>query len=54
MPTYDPEDIRNGLLQMMTDMQGERRTFHSGSSFSHEAVSTISAFNARLLPLVAP
>ncbi|GAB5456075.1 MAG: hypothetical protein Hens2KO_23040 [Henriciella sp.] len=54
MPTYDADKIRAGLLQTMTEMQGERRTFHTGSSFSHEAVSTIAAFNARLLPLVAP
>ena len=54
MPTYDADKIRSGLLQTMAKMQGERRTFHTGSSFSHEAVSTIAAFNARLLPLVAP
>ena len=54
MPTYNADKIRDGLLQTMTAMQGEQRTFHSGSSFSHEAVSTIAAFNARLLPLVAP
>ena len=54
MPTYKADRIRNGLLQTMTSMQGERRTFHTGSSFSHEAVSTIAAFNARLLPKVAP
>ena len=54
MPTYDANKIREGLLQTMTEMQGERRTFHTGSSFSHEAVSTIAAFNARLLPSVAP
>lgn len=49
MPTYSSEGIREGLLQTMIEMQGEKRTFHTGSSFSHEAVSTISAFNARLL-----
>lgn len=49
MPTYAAEQIRNGLLQTMIDMQGEARTYHSGSSFSHEAISTISTFNARLL-----
>lgn len=52
MPTYSAASIREGLLQSMTDMQGERQTYHTGSSFSHEAVSTISAFNARLLPKV--
>ena len=54
MPTYDASKIREGLLQKMVQMQGEMRTFHTGSSFSHEAVSTIAAFNARLLPSVAP
>lgn len=49
MPTYASDGIRDGLLQTMIEMQGERRTYHTGSSFSHEAVSTISAFNARLL-----
>ncbi|MEL7109045.1 MAG: FAD-dependent oxidoreductase [Pseudomonadota bacterium] len=52
MPTYSAETIREGLLQTMLKMQGEKRTFHTGSSFSHEAVSTISAFNARLLASV--
>jgi predicted NAD/FAD-binding protein len=49
MPTYSRQAIRDGLLQTMIDMQGERHTFHTGASFSHEAVSTISTFNARLL-----
>lgn len=52
MPTYRPESIRSGLIQTMSDMQGERRTFHTGASFSHEAVSTISTFNQRLLAQV--
>jgi len=49
MPTYAAEQIQSGLLQVMMQMQGEKRTFHTGASFSHEAVSTISTFNARLL-----
>ena len=49
MPTYAPDQIRDGLLQTMIEMQGQNRTYHTGSSFSHEAVSTISTFNARLL-----
>lgn len=52
MPTYEPGSIRNGLIQTMSEMQGEERTFHSGASFSHEAVSTISNFNQRLLAQV--
>jgi predicted NAD/FAD-binding protein len=54
MPTYRAECIRDGLIETMSTMQGENRTFHSGASFSHEAVSTISSFNARLLSVVAP
>lgn len=54
MPTYDPNAVRGGLIHTMTSIQGENRTFHSGASFSHEAVSTISSFNARLLATVAP
>lgn len=52
MPTYSSQSIRDGLLQTMIEMQGAHRTFHTGSSFSHEAVSTISTFNARLLSRV--
>ncbi|MEL6726126.1 MAG: FAD-dependent oxidoreductase [Pseudomonadota bacterium] len=52
MPTYSAESIRSGLLQTMETMQGEQNTFHTGSTFSHEAVSTICAFNAQLLPKV--
>ena len=54
MPTYRAECVRDGLIHTMTKMQGENRTFHSGASFSHEAVSTISSFNAQLLAKVAP
>ncbi len=52
MPTYSHESIRGGLLQTMIEMQGEARTYHSGSTFSHEAISTISAFNSRLISQV--
>ena len=52
MPTYAAESIRNGLLQTMSSMQGDQRTFHTGASFSHEAVATISTFNAQLLSKV--
>jgi len=54
MPTYRPEHVREGLIHTMSAMQGENRTFHSGASFSHEAVSTISSFNEQLLAKVAP
>ncbi|MEL6858767.1 MAG: FAD-dependent oxidoreductase [Pseudomonadota bacterium] len=52
MPTYKSESIQSGLLQMMQEMQGEARTYHTGSTFSHEAISTISAFNSRLISQV--
>lgn len=54
MPTYKADAIREGLIATMAAMQGENRTFHTGASFSHEAVSTISSFNAQLLAKVAP
>lgn len=52
MPTYRTQSVKDGLIQTMSDMQGEQRTFHSGASFSHEAVSTISSFNQRLIEQV--
>lgn len=54
MPTYSSSAIEDGLIAAMAKVQGENRTFHSGASFSHEAVSTISSFNAQLLAKVAP
>lgn len=54
MPTYKADAVREGLIAAMAQMQGENRTFHSGASFSHEAVSTISSFNEQLLAKVAP
>ncbi len=53
MPTYRSEHVRDGLIHTMSKMQGENRTYHTGASFSHEAVSTISSFNERLLSKVA-
>ena len=53
MPTYRSDRVRSGLIHTMSQMQGENRTYHSGASFSHEAVSTISSFNAQLLSKVA-
>lgn len=54
MPTYKADAVRDGLLAAMSAMQGENRTFHTGASFSHEAVSTISSFNEQLIAKVAP
>jgi len=45
---YDPDAIRNGLLTRLEDMQGERRTWYTGATFSHEAVSHIVNYNAGL------
>lgn len=45
---YKMDAVRNGLLQVMRDMQGEDRTWYTGATFSFEAVSHISNFNARL------
>ena len=46
---YDNEAVRNGLLRRFRDMQGEKSTWYSGSTFSHEAVSNIVNFNAGLV-----
>ncbi|MCI4646458.1 MAG: FAD-dependent oxidoreductase [Hyphomonadaceae bacterium] len=45
---YSMDAVRNGLLGLMRDMQGEQNTWYTGSTFSFEAVSHISNFNARL------
>lgn len=51
-PRYRPEAIRAGLLKRMDALQGVRRTWYTGASFSHEAVSNIVAFNERLVPQI--
>ncbi len=48
-PRYRREALENGLLATMHDMQGVNRTFYTGAAYSHEAVSTITRFNQRLL-----
>ncbi|MEM1106784.1 MAG: FAD-dependent oxidoreductase [Pseudomonadota bacterium] len=45
---YKKEAVKDGLLAVMRDMQGEARTWYTGATFSFEAVSHISNFNARL------
>jgi len=52
MATYAPHAIRNGLLSKMTAVQGQNATFFTGAAFSHEAVSHIVEFNAKLAPLI--
>ena len=50
---YRPEAIREGLVQRMADMQGEARTFYTGSMFCHEAVGKIAIFNEGLAKRIA-
>ena len=38
----------------MQEMQGRRRTWYSGSTFSHEAVSNIVSFNEALTARMVP
>ena len=47
-PRYEPDALRNGLLDVLRDMQGEQRTWYTGATFSHELVSSIVQFNARM------
>jgi glycine/D-amino acid oxidase-like deaminating enzyme len=53
-PSYRAEAVRAGLMQWMEEVQGVDDVWFTGSSFSHEAVSTISNFNARLLRRMMP
>lgn len=53
-PRYRADAIRSGLLANMKSIQGENRTWYSGASFSHEAVSNITAFNERLIRQILP
>lgn len=50
---YSREGVEQGLLQRLERMQGEARTFYTGATFAHEAVSKITKFNARLAPILA-
>jgi len=47
-PRYRPNAIRNGLVQDMHAVQGEKQTWFTGSTFSFEAVSNITNFNVGL------
>ncbi|MEO1475376.1 MAG: FAD-dependent oxidoreductase [Pseudomonadota bacterium] len=51
-PMYDSKAIAAGLTATMRKMQGERRTWHTGAAFCHEAVSNISRHNETLIPQV--
>lgn len=48
-PHYTSESIRKGLLEDNVQMQGELRTWHSGATLSHEAISNISAHNETII-----
>ena len=52
-PRYRLDAIREGLVPLMHKMQGERNTWYSGASFSHEAVSAVTAFNQGLVGRMA-
>ena len=45
---YKPNAVRGGLLSRLEDMQGKQNTWYTGATFSHEAVSNIVNYNARL------
>ena len=49
-PEYDPAAIRAGLIARMRTMQGERNTWYTGASFSHESVANISIHNETIVP----
>jgi len=45
---YSAAAIEDGLLTRLPAMQGERNTYYTGATFSHEAVSKITRFNEGL------
>ena len=47
---YQPDAIRNGLIARMRRMQGEKNTWYTGASFSHESVANISIHNEAVVP----
>ena len=53
-PRYRPDAIREGLVDWMEDIQGVNRTWFTGSTFSHEAVSSVANFNAKLVKRMLP
>ena len=52
-PRWTTQAVREGLLGTMVDLQGDNRTWHSGSTFAFEAVSHIVEHNAALAPRIA-
>jgi Flavin containing amine oxidoreductase len=53
-PCYDRASIRRELLDDMSRVQGESRTWHTGATFSHESVANICQFNSGLAAQIAP
>ncbi len=51
-PRYEPEAVRQGLLGRLQTMQGEQRTWYTGATFSHELISSIVQFNARMTKVI--
>ncbi|HPF21928.1 MAG TPA: FAD-dependent oxidoreductase [Hyphomonas sp.] len=49
-PEYRPEAIRSGLVARMRRMQGDRGTWYTGASFSHESVANICLHNEAVVP----
>lgn len=47
-PRYAPDAVGEGLLGVLRKMQGEQRTWYTGATFSHELISSIVQFNAKL------
>lgn len=45
---YKADAIRNGLLARLERMQGDAHTWYTGATFSHEVVSHIVNYNAKL------
>lgn len=52
-PRYKQADVARGLVSAMKRMQGEKRTWHTGAAFSHEAVSNITKHNLAVMPVLA-
>ncbi len=48
-PHFNAEAVQNGFLQRLEHMQGQDRTWYSGATFSHQAVSHIVEYNAKLV-----